>query len=305
MPQLSFTLYSQALLSNTRVIVILPIWNEYDSYISSEDHFQVLWLLHGGTGSYTDWTEKTNINWLSQKHRFAVVIPDTGTNHYNDVPGGPKYFTYLTEELPALLGKYLPLSSRREDNFIAGLSMGGFGAAKCAFCYPEKYGAAGFFSTGPQNGLQLRHSGMGMETPGYDRYDRIFGGKDKIPNSINDPWYILKKAVNAGKELPLIYNCCGTEDPAYPSFRAFEEYAASLGVKTVSHEAFGWHAWDYWNLELERFIDWLPLLKTRDYLEHLQRQIGGIIVPQKTAELPEKIEQLKNIYFEHALPDSP
>lgn len=165
MSVLTFNLYSKALMSNTMVTVILPIWTEYEDFIEDGEKFQCLWLLHGGMGSYTDWTEKTNISWFTHKHHFAAIIPDCGTNHYNNVPGGPQYFTYITEELPALLRKYLPLSDKREDNFILGLSMGGFGAAKCAFKYPEKYGAVGLFSTGPQNGLQLRSSGMGADTP--------------------------------------------------------------------------------------------------------------------------------------------
>lgn len=280
------------------VTVILPIYLEYEDKILPGEKFQTLWLLHGGSGSYTDWTEKTNIGWFAQKHRFAAVIPDTGTNHYNNIPGGPNYFSYITEELPTLLRKYFPLSEKREDNFILGLSMGGFGAAKSAFNYPEKYGAVGLFSTGPQNGLQLRASGVGMETPSYDRYQRIFGGSSKIPQSENDPWYILAQDVADGKELPLIYNCCGTDDPCYPSYCAFMEYATSLGITITSHEAPGWHAWDYWNMELERFIDWLPLLKTRDYLKNLQMASGDIIVPQKNECLTKKIEEIRNIYFE-------
>ncbi len=301
MAKLTFNLYSKALMSNTMVTVILPIWTDMEDYLEPEEQFQTLWLLHGGMGSYIDYTEKSNISWLSQKHHFAVVIPDCGTNHYNNVPGGPSYFTYITEELPYLLRKYLPLSPKREDNFILGLSMGGFGASKCAFKYPEKYSVAAFLSTGPQNGLQLRSTNQGAETPGYDRYDRIFGGADKIPHSDNDPWFLLENDVKDGKDLPLIYDCCGTEDGCYPSYLAFLDFAASLGVNVISHESEGYHSWEFWNMEIERFIDWNPLLKHKDYIRKIHETIPGIITPQKDSTLQDRVDRVKEIYYKQSL----
>lgn len=297
MSVLSFTLYSNALMSNTEVTVILPVFLEYENTIPLDEKFQTLWLLHGGMGSSSDWTQRTNIAWYAEKHRFAVVIPDCGTNHYNDVPGGPAYFTYVAQELPALLRKYFPLSDKREDNFIAGLSMGGFGAAKCAFNYPEHYGAVGLFSTGPQSSLQLRSIGNGAETEGFDRFTRIFGGVDKIPHTINDIWYVLEQDLKENKELPLIYDCCGTDDPIYPSFRAFLDFAEKHNISLISEEWPGWHAWDFWNQALERFIDWLPLLKTRNYILDLHKSLN-FIQPQlsDTAALRQKILRVQEVY---------
>lgn len=293
----TMNLLSNALMKETQVTVILPCFNEYEEYNQPDEKFQTLWLLHGGGESFTQYTTRTNIYRLANNNKVAVVLPDTGTNHYNNIPGGPSYYDYISEELPALLRKHLPLSDKREDNFIFGHSMGGYGAFKCAMDHPENYGAVGLLSTGPQSALQLRSLGIGLETPGFDRYTRIFGGTDKIPESINDPWWMLAKAVQEKKNLPLIFDGCGTDDRIYAAYRAFLDYADSLGVKIDRWEAPGWHSWDFWNQGLEKFFEWLPLLKYRDFLKQVEEKRGCIQPQLNDPELVNRIQLVKDTYF--------
>ncbi|MEZ4770034.1 MAG: alpha/beta hydrolase-fold protein [Caldilineales bacterium] len=54
--------------------------------------------------------------------------------------------TFVADELPALVKGMFPISSRRKDTFVAGLSMGGYGAFKLALAHPERYAAAASLS---------------------------------------------------------------------------------------------------------------------------------------------------------------
>lgn len=266
MAYIQTSFYSKALKGETHVEMILPIGVEYDKSIPAGEKFETLWMLHGGGGNSTEWSRFTAVELLALNHRFACVMPEVGFSHYNDIPGGEQYFTYVTEELPAFLRKHFPLSDKREDNYICGLSMGGGGAAKCAFNHPEKYGALGVFSSGPASfgygKRPLVHKFMGPK-----RYDKLFGGDDKIPGSPNDTLYILRKKVEEGVEMPKIYDCCGTEDFIYPIFEQFKALAQELQLDVVFEEGKGGHTWDFWDEFLPRFVDHLPL-KHRDYWEN-------------------------------------
>lgn len=259
MSLLSFSLYSEALNGQTSISLILPAFEQSDRDIQPGEKFQTLWLLHGGRGDHTDYVRKTAIEHLAVRHRLAVVMPEVGNSFYSDLPSGGKYFTYLSEELPRLLRKYFPLSGLREDNFVAGLSMGGFGAAKLAFNLPQNYAAVGLMSTGPMGPHQLAVTAReANRNIGID-FDLLFGGIDKVPGSINDIWFVLEKAVENNVELPAIYDCCGTEDYGYPRYCQFKELAARLGLKVTFEEGPGAHTWDFWNEYLPKIIDWLPL----------------------------------------------
>ena len=117
----------------------------------------MLYLLHGTYGDYSDWCHLTSIEKYAQNHKIMVVMPSVANSFYQDMVIGPKYLTFLTEELPQYIQMLFPASGRREDNFVAGLSMGGYGAWHVALAKPEQYAAAASLSGAPQ--LPLRHGG--------------------------------------------------------------------------------------------------------------------------------------------------
>lgn len=283
MAQFTFSMFSPSVGGQTFVTVMLPIGAEYESTIQPGEKFQTLWLLHGGGGNSSEWARMTDIERIALNHKLAVVMPDVGSNFYSDLPNGPQYFKFVADELPAFLRKHFPMSDKREDNFVAGLSMGGFGAAKCAFNYPERYGAVGLMSTGPMNPIQLmkvmEHLRADGRVRGDEWYQKLFGGKDKIPCSCNDIWFLLERAVQEKRELPLIYDCCGTEDMTYAGFLAFQRFARRIGLDVTFEEGPGCHDWDFWEEYLHKFIAWLPLLKNRNYFRNYNISTGSLCAP--------------------------
>ena len=136
---------SGALQQNTDVSIILPD-PPGSAHVSPGQAYQTLYLLHGTYGDHSDWWRKTALERYAQEACLAVVMPSCGNAFYQDMVHGPKYKTFLLEELPAYLRSILPLSPRREDNFIAGLSMGGYGAMHLALSKPGQYAAAASLS---------------------------------------------------------------------------------------------------------------------------------------------------------------
>lgn len=252
-----FSLHSKALGGQTGVSLIVPIYENNEDRIEAGERFQTLWLLHGGGGDHTDYVRKTSIERLAIKHKLAVVMPEVGNSFYTDIPNGAQYYTYVSQELPALLRKHFPLSDLREDNFIAGLSMGGFGASKIGFNNMDNYSAVALMSTGPMGPHQLAEtlSGDGRNK----RFDAIFGSLESVPGSMNDIWYVLKEAKKNGSSLPAIYDCCGTEDFTYGRFCEFRKVAEEIGLEVTFAEGPGAHTWDFWDEYLPKIIDWLPL----------------------------------------------
>lgn len=131
MSTMTMSFFTKSVHGSQQVALYLPIGTEYEDMIGEGERFQTLWLLHGYGGNYSEWGRYSSIEKLAMEHKFAVVMPDGAHSWYCDQPDDMNYYTYITEELPRFLRKYFPLSDKREDNFIAGLSMGGTGAAFC------------------------------------------------------------------------------------------------------------------------------------------------------------------------------
>ena len=114
----------------------------------SQERFPVIYLLHGLTGHYNNWTDLTKLGDYSQRYRVIIVTPEGGDGWYTDSSANPtdKYESYIIQELiPEVERKYRTLPTR-DKRAIAGLSMGGYGALKFGLKYPEKFVLAGSFS---------------------------------------------------------------------------------------------------------------------------------------------------------------
>lgn len=96
-----------------------------------------LYLLHGLSDDDSIWLRRTSIERYVAQMGIAVVMPQVHRSFYTDMAAGGQYWTFISEELPALARSFFPLSAKREDNFVAGLSMGGYGALKLGLRKPE------------------------------------------------------------------------------------------------------------------------------------------------------------------------
>lgn len=259
---------SKELGMQTNVTICLPSYSFADRMQGKEDtdiyvpgmKYQVLWLLHGGSGDDSDYVNFTNIVRYADDNKLAVVMPAGYNSSYTDDPEGSKYFSYVVKELPQMCQALFPFSDKREDNFVAGLSMGAGGTFKCAVTYPEKYSAA------------LCMSGGGRGPAARENIDRTppsrFVGAADDP--INDPWNYFVEQAKKGVDFPKFFFTCGTEDElAYPDYLTTSQRLIDHGCDVYREEVPGYkHEWDFWDLSLRKAIyEWLPIRRCAIYPE--------------------------------------
>jgi S-formylglutathione hydrolase FrmB len=267
MAHLNCSFYSPSLKKNAKITVILPTVSA-DDYLFHDNHpdyycegakYQTLYLLHGSYGDCMDWTLLANVGRYAQEHCVAVVMPSGENSSYVDMLHGEAYLTYISEELPEFLSKIFPLSKKREDTFIAGLSMGGFGTFRAAFEHPERYAAAASLSgaldkTRIQNSQEAHSKKMPLN---YRK--AVFGENLEACGGKDDLRVVLKKRLDENASLPKLYHTIGTEDFLKDSSEDFINYAKELGVSIeyVTHP--GIHDWKFWDTYIQEVLDWLPL----------------------------------------------
>jgi putative tributyrin esterase len=231
--------------------VILPI--DYDT--SKTTRYPVLYLLHGLTGHYNDWIQRTNVADYAADYRIIVVMPEGNDSWYTDsaITAIDKYESYILQELiPDVQQRYRTIEARY-GRAIAGLSMGGYGAIKFGLKSPSTFVFAASMS-GAFSAPRLADK----EIPDSWRLSlKNFGASDSQTRSANDLFEILRKLTPARiASLPYFYFDCGTEDSPliFPSNR---ELAALMFDKKIPHEFRelpGDHSWSYWDQQVRQVL---------------------------------------------------
>ena len=253
---------SRALGFQTDVTICLPFYSfadvmsgkQADMYIPAGTKYQVLWLLHGGSGDSADYLTFSNIARYADENKIAVVMPSGYNMNYDDIDGCTmKMMTYIAEELPEYLREIFPFSDKREDNFIGGLSMGSNGAQKIAVRYPENYAAV-----------------LAMSVGAFWRDPRLSGGRrvntgmpmpPHKPDEIEENIRIARENVEAGKLLPKFFMTWGDKDFVAQAHKESADFLAEIGYEVYQEEVAGYgHEWDFWDLTLRKALkEWLPI----------------------------------------------
>ncbi len=266
MAHIQCNFYSKTLQKNANVIVFLPTLSADDylegtkiRYDAAGGKYQTLYLLHGSYGDCTDWTRFSGIERYAQKRTLAVVMPSGENSNYVNMKDGEPYLRYITEELPQFLRTVFPLSQRREDTFIAGLSMGGYGAFRCALEAPDQYQVAASLSGALDiQALRTSEEAHAVKMPANYKA-AVFGDKFDITGTDDDLFSLLHKRVVEGAALPKLYMTCGTEDFIRPGNEKFFTAARMEGVDIRYDRAPGVHDWDFWDEHIRDVVKLLPL----------------------------------------------
>lgn len=241
--------YSQMLGMQAEAYVVIPqkstkgeigIDGKKDS-----NRYKCLYLLHGLSDDHSIWLRRTSIERYAADYGICVIMPCGAKSFYTDMKYGMKYFSYITEELPAVVREFLNVSDKREDTFIAGLSMGGYGALKAALRKPETFcAAAGLSSVADiKNGMF------------NDVLVPVFGENIEIPDE-EDLFYLADKT-NANPLKPRIYMGVGTEDFMYKDNVALKEKFESLDFDFTYRESVGSHSWVFWDEYIQYVLKWM------------------------------------------------
>ena len=255
MALLAVNFFSHALKIHTAVNVILPQEGVWPAPVARR-LYPTLYLLHGLSDDHTIWQRRTAIERYVEGMPVAVVMPAVNRSFYQDAAYGAgnsaAYWSFVSEELPERMRAWFPLDASREGNFVAGLSMGGYGALRVGLTHPERYAAIASLS-GATNYAHRR-----MNDPLLRKEMRaIYGTASGIKGGPTDLFALADRMVAAGVERPRIYQACGTEDFLYKDNIAFHTHLARLGVEHAWVTGPGAHEWSYWDDQIEQVVVWL------------------------------------------------
>ena len=245
--------FSEVLGLSTSMTVLLPQGGAGQIGMAGrarEGGAPVLYLLHGLSDDDTTWTRRTSLERYVAPLGLAVVMPQVHRSFYADEVRGGRYWTFLSEELPHLVAGFFAVSQAREDTFVAGLSMGGYGALKWALRQPERFAAAASLSGA------LDAASLAARRP--DDLRRVLGDDLAVPAE-DDVLRLVSAAGAAGADLPALSVCCGTEDPLLEDNRAFVRAAEGAGVPVRTDFGPGEHDWAYWDARIQDVLARLPL----------------------------------------------
>lgn len=187
----------------------------------------VCYLLHDFYENYTKWVRRIPVERLADKFHMAMVMPDGNKSFYLDAVKGENYFTYISEELPDIMAGYFPVSSDRQDVYLAGAGMGGYGAFRMMLLKPEKYqAAAGFNAMTDIRQVMLdfaeHPSSISRQAEG------LFGGLDEIEGSEADLFHLLEQENSRDTALYVSY------DSRSPYLQMNKEFAAKAEQKGLT-----------------------------------------------------------------------
>lgn len=245
--------FSKSLVRSVDLKVVVP--TDVDS--GDNDNFKrpmkLLILLHGYTGSCGDWLLNAKVVELANQYNLCVAMPSGENSFYLDGPEtGRKYGTFVGEEIPAFLRKTFNISDKKEDLFIGGFSMGGFGALHVGIKFADNFGGLFAFSSALiVHGIAGMKDGEDNGVANTEYYKLMFGDLDKVEESDNNPEELIKQRKIAGKEMPKIYMACGTEDFLLEPNRLFKKFLQDNEVEFEYVEDSGVHDFNFWARFLE------------------------------------------------------
>ena len=256
MADLTIRFYSTTLRRDVSFLMVIPndIRMDYPRQDLKRNNrpMKTLFLLHGYTGAAFNWVPGN----LAEQYNFAIVIPSGENGFWLDGPAtGRQFATFVGVELVDYVRKTFHLAMTPEDTYLMGFSMGGFGALHTAFAYPETFGKTAALSSALiHNEVAKMEPGKGNDVANYEYYVMCFGDTTKLAQSDNNPEYLLKKQLAAGKKIPQIFMACGTEDFLLERNREFHKFLEDQKVEHTYCESTGIHDMKFWQEYAEKFI---------------------------------------------------
>ncbi|MEK5644755.1 esterase [Paenibacillus rhizosphaerae] len=254
MAHLTIDTGSPTLRMTTSIHVISPV----DTGVPTSS---TLYLLHGAGDNASTWHRLTTVEMFAARHGCTVIMPEAGRSFYTDMVYGLDYFHYITEELPELCGRLLHLNTDPERTFVAGLSMGGYGALKCALTYPERYAKVVSFSG--VTDIRQRLNDPAMPEGMRREMQAVFGPELEVKPD-QDVYALSAKLIEEGRRLPPMLCCCGSEDPFVGMNRQFAASMENSPFDFRYVEGPGTHDWLFWEEHLKTAFDFLFEDKTQE-----------------------------------------
>lgn len=252
---------ARTLFRTVPIQVILPVdkFTRPGMPVREDKPFKTLYLLHGLLGNYTAWITETRILRLAADKNLAVVMPSGDNSFYLDHPAegniNNNYGEFIGRELVETTRKMFPLSHDREDTYIAGLSMGGYGAIRNGLKYHETFA----YIAGLSSAVHILEDIVNVENRNIVYEESCFGSLAEAIKTDKNPRVLVNNLKKQNVQFPKIFMACGTEDSLIDVNRAYRDFFRESGLEVTYHEEAGRHDWVFWDKYIEKVLEWLPL----------------------------------------------
>lgn len=274
MARISINAESKVLGMRVPIEVVIPD----DSYQNHETSVScnVVYVLHGTGHDQTSWLNNTSIERYANERKLVLIFPFAARSVYADQKHGMPYWTYLSQELPALCEKLLPISREPSKTYVAGLSMGGYGALKWGLRCPKRFAGIIALSAGidrvglhtingkvistttEEERIAYERSGrLAFGWKGFYEFEQNFGTVEEFVKDGNDLFQIVRTLPANNGNIPRIYIAIGTEDPNYADNRRFCEVLNQNHIRYTYEEEKGGHEWSFWDKYIRKGFDWI------------------------------------------------
>lgn len=247
MPVININMFSVSLRYGIDCTVVLP------EKVKKGEKLKCIWLYHGGSGDHTAWLYHTPLVETAEEKHFAAVLPNAHESCFVNMNIGDRFGTFMGKELPSTIwNMFSCISDKREDNYIAGFSNGGYGCLYTILNYPEKFAGAGAFSAGDK-------ADSDFSTPSKSKSKLLLFGEGDLHESKYGITYLADRLIEKNVDKPVIYHACGGKDPWLDKNHILRDYF-------ISHKEYDYtynelseygHEWKFWRRALEDYIMFL------------------------------------------------
>ena len=253
--------HADTIMQHTNFCFVLPtdfIIEEIKNPAYYDRPAKSLILLHGLTGTDTDWLYGGVAQEMAKQYNLAVFMPTVGNSFYLDRGyAGGNYASFVGEELPEFIRKTFGYCQSRDDTMIAGLSMGGYGALHTALAFPDVFSSCIALSSALVIHEISRYKGRKNDVMPEGLVREVFGDPETILDSDRNPEFLYRRNKAAGKKNPRIYMAIGTEDSLLEYNQEFGAFLENEKADYFYEKGPGVHNWDFWNGYLPRGIEWV------------------------------------------------
>ena len=234
--------------------------------------YPTLYLLHGLMGNSGRWMYYTDIRYLAESMGIAVIMPSGENSFYLDilVDNGclGDFGAYIGQELVEVTREMLPLSKKREETFISGMSMGGYGALRNGLKYHETFGKIAVFAGAVHF---YEYSRDWVKTKGNVAGElENFGNLDETENTDRNPRVLIRQIeelnqTDGRNHFPEIYMTCGTEDELLGANESLAKALEDAGAAVIWKPVLGRHDFRFCNENLPDVLSWLGTFAVEKY----------------------------------------
>lgn len=260
MALLRIDFYSRYLKRNVMLTAVVPADKMDGDKLAKRRRgpYRTVYLLHGLFGQDVDWIDRTHVVETAEARDVVVIMPSGEDGLYLNKPEIDEWHgKFISEELVEFTRRLLPLSAKREDTALAGISIGAYTAVINGLLRPDRFGSIISLSGAFMRDRVLE--AVESHSPRKRRYyERFFGDLDTVIGSEKDYAALIERfRDNPDFPKPRFYGACGEHDNLCQSNRDVVALLRDAGFDVTYHEPdIGVHEWPFWNAWIDCALDW-------------------------------------------------